>query len=194
VVLSFPLSVVASQLALPAGVERVTLSDLSEDTLQQQLAEIARVYGPVAALVHLNPPVVLSKNGGIFSEVEKNIIRHVFLLAKHLKEPLTTAARIGNGVFMLVVNLDGEFGLGNQFDFDPISGGLFGLAKTVNLEWESVYCRAVDLSPRLEPEQAAQKIIAELFDPNRILTEVGYSSNGRSTLVIEEALETEEME
>jgi hypothetical protein len=95
---------------------------------------------------------------------------------------------------MLVVNLDGEFGLGNEIDFDPISGGLFGLAKTVNLEWEEVYCRAVDISPRLEPEQAARYIIAELFDPNRVITEVGYSSTGRSTLIIEEALETEEME
>src|SRR5271157_455108 len=194
VVLSFPSSLVPVQLPLPAGVERVTLSDLSEETLQQQLAHISKKYGPVAALVHLNPHAVSSKNDGIFSEVEKEIIRHVFLLAKHLKEPLTSAARIGNGVFMLVVNLDGEFGLGNQMDFDPISGGLFGLAKTVNLEWEAVYCRAVDISPRLEPEQAARNIIAELFDPNRRLTEVGYSANGRSTLVIEEALEIEEME
>ncbi len=194
VVLSFPTSLVATQLPLPAGVERVTLNDLSEDHLQHQLAEIAKKFGPVAALVHLNPPVVLSKTGGIFSEVEKEIIRHVFLLAKHLKEPLTAAARIGNGVFMLVVNLDGEFGLGNEMDFDPISGGLFGLAKTVNLEWEEVYCRAVDISPSLEPEQAAQNIMAELFDPNRVITEVGYSSNGRSTLIIEEAIEIEEME
>ena len=194
VVLSFPASLVVTQLPLPAGVERVTLNDLSEEHLQQQLAGISKKYGPVAALVHLNPPVALSKTGGMYSEVEKDIIRHVFLLAKHLKEPLTTAARIGNGVFMLVVNLDGEFGLGNEMDFDPISGGLFGLAKTVNLEWEAVYCRAVDISPRLEPEQAAQDIIAELFDPNRVITEVGYSSNGRSTLIIEEALEIEEME
>jgi acyl transferase domain-containing protein/acyl carrier protein len=194
VVLSFPTSLVANQLPLPAGVERVTLSDLSEEHLRQQLVDISKKFGPVAALVHLNPPVALSKTGGIFSEVEKEIIRHVFLIAKHLKEPLTTAARIGNGAFMLVVNLDGEFGLGNEYDFDPISGGLFGLAKTVNLEWEAVYCRAIDISPRLEPEQAAQNIIAELFDPNRVITEVGYSSKGRSTLIIEEAFETEEME
>ncbi|MDR3573813.1 MAG: beta-ketoacyl synthase N-terminal-like domain-containing protein [Anaerolineaceae bacterium] len=194
VVLSFPTSLVVSQLPLPEGVDRVTLNDLSEGHLQQQLADISKKYGPVAALVHLNPPVTISKTDSIFSEVEKEIIRHVFLLAKHLKEPLTTAARIGNGVFMLVVNLDGEFGLGNEMDFDPISGGLFGLAKTVNLEWEAVYCRAVDISPRLDPEQAAQNIVAELFDPNRVITEVGYSSNGRSTLVIEEALEIEEME
>ena len=48
---------------------------------------------------------------------------------------------------MVVVSLDGEFGMGEKIDFDPISGGLFGLVKSLNLEWEPVFCRAVDLDP-----------------------------------------------
>jgi hypothetical protein len=88
---------------------------------------------------------------------------------------------------MVVVNLDGKFGLGKNIDFDPISGGLFGLVKTVNLEWDAVYCRALDISPELNAEQAARCITAELHDPNRLITEVGYSPAGRATLVIEQA-------
>ena len=88
---------------------------------------------------------------------------------------------------MVVVRMDGEFGLGNRIDFDPISGGLFGLVKTLNLEWESVFCRAVDISPELDNENAIRRIIAELHDPNRLITEVAYNPQERSTLVVETA-------
>ena len=126
---------------------------------------------------------------GLFSEVQKEINKHVFLLAKHLKEPLTQSAKTGHGAFMVVLQLDGEFGLGGEIDFDPITGGLFGLVKTLNLEWESVFCRAVDISPEVAEDQAVRHIIAELFDPNRLVTEVGYSAKGRATLVAEQAAE-----
>jgi hypothetical protein len=34
-------------------------------------------------------------------------------------------------------------------------------------------------------------IIAELFDPSRLVTEVGYSAKGRATLVAEQTMEGE---
>ena len=152
-VLSFPTAVVPDQAALPDGVQRVTLADLSEEQLQQQLAEISRTQGPIGAVIHLNPPTPTSD--GLFSGVAKEIIKHVFLLAKHLKEPLTQSAKHGDSGFVVVVRLDGEFGLGSsELDFDPISGGLFGLVKTVNLEWEAVFCRAVDISPELDVQES----------------------------------------
>ncbi len=184
VVLSFPTSLVPTQSALPEGVQRVTLTDMSEEQLQQKLAEISSKYGPVGAVIHLNPAGLT--NDDIFSAEQKEIIKQVFLLAKHLKEPLTQVAKSGNSVFMVVTNLDGEFGLGEKIDFDPISGGLFGLVKTLNLEWEDVFCRAIDITPEMDDEQAAERIIAELYDPNRLITEVGYSARGRSTLVVEQ--------
>ena len=186
VVLSFPSDFVPGQMPLPAGINRVTLLDLSETHLQQQLAEIATQFGPVAALVHLNPSSATSQKDGIFSKSQIEIIKHVFLLAKYLKEPLTTASKNNQSAFMVVVRLDGEFGLGNKIDFDPISGGLFGLVKTLNLEWKSVFCRAVDISPEVDPEKAVNHIIAELHDPNRLITEVAYTPQERSTLVVEQ--------
>ena len=85
---------------------------------------------------------------------------------------------------MSVVRLDGEFGLGNSIDFDPVSGGLFGLVKSLNLEWESVFCRAVDLDPEIEPGQAALDLMAELQDPNRLVVETGYGPSGRTPLAL----------
>ena len=184
VVLSFPGAIVAPRLKLPEGVERVSLADMSEDQLQHQLETIAQQYGPVAAMVHLNPPYADTGNE-LYSESEKQLIRHIFLLAKHLKEPLTQAARKAGAAFIVVAHLDGQFGLGESASFSPISGGLFGLVKTLNLEWEHVFCRAVDISPEIPLEQAHNLICAEIFDPNCRLVEVGHSKAGRATLAIE---------
>ena len=65
---------------------------------------------------------------------------------------------------------------------------MFGLTKSLGQEWPGVYCRALDLSPALDAEQAANAILSELHDPNRLLVEVGYSPAGRVTLVSEEVV------
>jgi hypothetical protein len=62
---------------------------------------------------------------------------------------------------------------------------LFGLTKTLNLEWDDVFCRAIDLQPGMDADLAAEHIVAELSDPNRLLSEVAYSENGRYTLEVQ---------
>jgi hypothetical protein len=188
VVLNFPRPVVSKVNNLPAGVGRLTLADMSEEELQAKLAEISNAFGPVAAFIHIHPPSTAELNGGIhFSDSERAILRQVFLAAKHLKEPLNQAARLGRSIFMTVVRMDGELGLGENTLYSPISGGLFGLVKSLNLEWEAVFCRAVDIHPLLDAGQLAQFVVAELHDPNRLITEVGYSGNGRVTLAVEQS-------
>ena len=170
-------------------VPRVVMDEMSEVYLQKKLDEIAATFGPVGAVIHLNP----RQNSGIGASIEREtpggqekiIVKHIFLLAKHLKETLNSAAEKGRSIFMSVTRLDGEFGLGRDADFDPISGGLFGLVKTLNLEWEPVFCRAVDLDPAYNAQESTKRIIAELYDPNRLISEVGYSQRGRLTLVVE---------
>ena len=103
-------------------------------------------------------------------------------MAKHLGDSLTAAAKAGRGYFMTVARLDGEFGLGTG-SFGAIGGGLFGLTKTLSREWHDVYCRALDLVPHLDADSAVKHILAELQDPNRLLSEVAYGLRGRSTLV-----------
>ncbi len=189
VVLRLPQTVVPRRQAWPNSTNQVQVEDMSEERLQASLAEVGGRYGPVAVLIHLHPDCRECQGEGLhFTEISKQVLQEVFLTAKYLKDSLNKAARLGRAAFMTVVRLDGEFGLGDRDDYDPTSGGLFGLVKSLNLEWESVFCRAVDLEPEIEAGQAAEFLLAELMDPNRRLVEVGYSSKGRATLVLEPAM------
>ncbi|MDJ0615587.1 MAG: beta-ketoacyl synthase N-terminal-like domain-containing protein [Calothrix sp. MO_192.B10] len=184
VVLSFPPSLVSQQSTLPPGVNRITLQDLSETHLQQQLNAIATNYGNVGAFIHLHPVFGSKPNATVpYFPEEKAIVKHIFLMAKHLKVSLNQAAN-GNGrsCFCTVARLDGAFGLEQKVNFGAIGAGLFGLSKSMIWEWEKVFCRAMDISPDINAQDAANYIIAELHDPNRYLTEVAYGSQGRVTL------------
>ncbi|MBW4617259.1 MAG: acyltransferase domain-containing protein, partial [Desmonostoc vinosum HA7617-LM4] len=55
VVMSFPQSLVSEQSPLPTGVTRVTLANMSEEHLQQQLQAIATHCGTIGGLIHLHP-------------------------------------------------------------------------------------------------------------------------------------------
>ena len=83
---------------------------------------------------------------------------------------------------MTVTRLDGALGLSGSADLGVIGAGLPGLVKSLSLEWEEVFCRAVDVAPILAAEDAAQAVIAELDDPDRLLVEVGRGPAGRVTL------------
>jgi acyl transferase domain-containing protein len=180
VVLSFP----SLQSTLADNINRVVLTDWQEETLQQQLANITRNYGRIAIFIHLQPKIDDDNSLKIrYLEIEKTLLRHVFLIAKHLKPSLNEAATKTRACFLAVTHLDGELGLGNTNNFPVISSGLFGLTKTLNQEWENVFCRSLDLSPDLDNETAVNCILAEIHDPNLLITEVGYSSKGRVTLI-----------
>ncbi|MEH2230103.1 MAG: beta-ketoacyl synthase N-terminal-like domain-containing protein [Nostoc sp.] len=184
VVISFPQSLIAQQAPLPTGVTRVTLANLSEEHLQQQLQAIASHCGAIGAFIHLHPMFVGNHTGSIsYNESEKAIVKHVFLMAKHLKPSLNEAAKHGRSCFCTVAHLDGAFGLEYKVNFGAIGAGLFGLTKTLRWEWPKVFSRAIDLSPRLDAKQSVQNIIAELHDPNLYISEVGYGSQGRVTII-----------
>jgi NAD(P)-dependent dehydrogenase (short-subunit alcohol dehydrogenase family) len=182
VVLSFP-GIGTGQPALPATVGHVRLHSMDEAHLTQTLQALAASHGPVGALLHLHPAHSGAHNGEFFPAQEKALLQHIFLAARELKPSLNEAARQGRGYFVTVARLDGTFGMSAEADFSAVGGGLFGLTKTLNLEWEPVFCRAIDLSPQVEPTAAVQHILAELHDPNRLISEVGYSSQGRTTLM-----------
>ncbi|TVR24703.1 MAG: beta-ketoacyl synthase, partial [Anaerolineaceae bacterium] len=183
VVLSFPSDVVGRQSAIPSHVARVTLSDMAEVRIEEALKTISDGHGHIAAFVHISPSShQLGANGDLFVSAEKALVKHAFLLAKHLKRPLNDAAERGYALFMTVARLDGAFGT-RDGRYGAVSGGLFGLTKTVNLEWAGVFCRALDVSAGLDDATAAAQIIAEMHDPNRVLVDVGLSQSGRVTIV-----------
>ena len=182
VVMNFPQALVSALNTLPLHIPQVTLPELGEANLAQMLKAIEAQYGRIGAFIHMNPETD-STSSSPFIESEKAIVKEVFLMAKHLKESLAAAAKAGRSYFVTVARLDGEFGLGTTGSFGAISGGLFGLTKTLSREWQAVYCRALDLVPHLDTDRTVQYILAELQDPNRLLTEVAYGLRGRTTLV-----------
>ncbi|WP_353933113.1 beta-ketoacyl synthase N-terminal-like domain-containing protein [Okeanomitos corallinicola TIOX110] len=180
VVLSFPQSLVPEQAPLPSGVTRITLANMSEEHLQLLLQSITIQHGKIGAFIHLHPQLTSS------SETQKAIVKQVFLMAKHLKQSLNTAANLeGRVSFCTVAYLDGAFGLEHTENLGIIGGGLFGLTKSLRWEWPQVFLRAIDLNPNLDPHESAEYIVAELHDSNRYIGEVGYSSKGRVTLIAE---------
>jgi NAD(P)-dependent dehydrogenase (short-subunit alcohol dehydrogenase family) len=178
VVLSFPKFVIPETRDWPDTIASFALVDLSEGHLQQQLEAIAHQYGSIRAFIHLNPVDVTAQTA-------KTLLKQVFLIAKYLKKSLNAATQLGRSWFVTALHLDGHLGTGKTTEFEPIVGGFLGLTKTLNLEWERVFCRSIDFSRELETEVIVRSLLAELFDPNRLLVEVGYSRQGRVTLVAE---------
>ena len=168
---------------MPDNIQRVLMEDLSESGIQNTLASLQQKYGPAGMYIHLDPQ---STSAEAFSESEETVARTTFLVAKHLMKNLTEAAQTNYAAFVTVTHMDGEFGLTTSGLFEPVSGSLFGLVKTLNLEWDKVFCRAIDLSPEVNSSTAVEHIMAELYDPNRLISEVGYSSKGRFTLMVEQ--------
>ncbi|MCL4254691.1 MAG: polyketide synthase, partial [Anaerolineae bacterium] len=186
VVLSLPADMVTGGASLPMGVPRYSLSDSTETRLEEILKAIQGEHGTIGVFIHLNPPAsAFNANGNPFLDVEKAVIKHIFLMAKHLKKSLNDVAERGYSAFVTVARLDGALGANGQFS-TVIEGGLFGLTKSLNLEWAKVFCRALDIADGLSPESAAHALMRELSDPNRLVVEVGVGTSGRVTLVAPE--------
>jgi acyl transferase domain-containing protein len=146
------------------------------------VASIATRHGPIGACVHLHPRV---NTADPLPTVDRDLARRVFLLARAVAPALVNAADSGRAIFAVVVRLDGSLGLNGSCDFSAIAGGLFGLVKTLSLEWPEVFCRAVDVSPDVAPALAASLLEAELADPDQRITEVSHRGDGRYTLAVE---------
>ncbi|MBE9215269.1 hypothetical protein IQ247_21835 [Plectonema cf. radiosum LEGE 06105] len=84
-----------------------------------------------------------------------------------------------------MTRLDGAFGLEQKINFGAIGGGLFGLTKTLTWEWGEVFCRAIDIHPEIDTQSCINHIKAELHDSNRLITEVAYGNQGRTTITVE---------
>jgi NAD(P)-dependent dehydrogenase (short-subunit alcohol dehydrogenase family) len=179
VVVRFPTTLVTARAALPADVSRVVLQDASEAQLEQALRSIAENYGPIAAFIHLHPRAATPT---LLDAADQALVRQVFLIARALGPALRAAAERARSCFLTVTRMDGALGTGRRGDYSAVPGGLAGLTKTLRHEWPQVFCRALDLSPELDANQAAGLIVAELHDPDRLLAEVGYGLDGRVTL------------
>ncbi|MBU3916648.1 SDR family NAD(P)-dependent oxidoreductase [bacterium] len=183
VILGFPQNIVSTTQKPPADTTRVVLKDFSESCLRETLQTIQQDHGNIGSFIHLHPIHKSdSRNTGLFIAPEKAILKLVYFIAKHLKKSLNQSTLTSRNSFIIVTRLNGNLGFGTSKGSNPIAGGLFGLLKTVNIEWDPVFCRAIDICPKIASSKAVDIITAELYDPDRRLLEVGYSESGRVTL------------
>ena len=176
VVLQWPTSQSKLPSELPQDVQVMQTQGMNENHIEAALIEASKLYGSASTLIYLEPV-----SAG--SQPAQNL-QAAFWLVKHLQPALTETSHGGRNAFLTVARMDGVLGTTGERKGSALSGGLFGLVKTLNLEWEDVFCRAVDLHPDLSIEQAAACILAEMEDPDRTLVEVGVSPQTRVTLAL----------
>ena len=182
IVMQLPGSLVAKASSLPKGVKSVKLAKATDEELANTLSAITAAE-TVNGFIHLSAKPSSKGSKIKFSKRESTALKMAFFTAKHLKDTLTIKPAAGRNFFISVSYMDGEIGTAGLNKFELNQGGLNGLIKTVNLEWNDVFCRAVDFNPVMDDEVGAQLLVDEAFDPDLSVAEVGYSTNGRMTLV-----------
>lgn len=178
---------------------QVQVASNTDAAIAEAVQQVQAQHGQIGNFIHLHPHFTFQ--GGNFTQhfqQERELLKAVFLLAKHLQVPLNSLGESGQAraAFMTITRLDGQLGMGKRSNTSIVGGGLNGLVKCLNLEWSSVYCRAVDIAPELSAVSIAEHIVAELHDPNRIVAETAVHNSGRYTLAakavaVEEGAEIE---
>ena len=172
---------------LPEDVLNIHFESADEVEIQTKMEALITDHAKIAAFIHMDPPA--NRKGKKLLAVSENkneVLKSVFLMARHLKKPLTAAGETCRPAFLTVTQMDGHFGLNGNNANDPLPGGFAGLAKTLRLEWKDIFCRALDLHPDIDAQRAVDCIQNELHDPDLHLAEVGYTPEGRFTLVLQE--------
>lgn len=162
-----------------------------ESGLTDVLDDVRQTEGPIGGLLFVqsdSPDYKSVKTS--FSKKDYTLALVQFLLAKLLTGDLNSAAEKGDAVFMLVSQLDGELGTAGNNGYSLINAGVTGLAKSLHHEWNQVFCRALDIKPKMAAKDAVGLIVEELHDPRTNLVEVGRKSQSeRCTLtLVEEAV------
>jgi NAD(P)-dependent dehydrogenase (short-subunit alcohol dehydrogenase family) len=158
----------------------IELSSSAETELQSTLKYLSEKHGSIGGFIHLHPAEKTSSEAKL-EDGANAFLKQAFLSAKNICPALREAGQSGNrrSLFLAVVRLDGELGMGSGA-FNAPSSGLSGLIKTAGVEWPDVFCRFLDLQPELKAESAANCILQELQDPDLRISEVGYSAKGKS--------------
>jgi acyl transferase domain-containing protein/acyl carrier protein/NAD(P)-dependent dehydrogenase (short-subunit alcohol dehydrogenase family) len=121
--------------------------------------------------------VICAPAGGI----DDNFYENAFLLLKNSATALRRSGENGGAMFATISHQDGSFGCGtNTVLYDPLSGGLAGLAKTAAHEWNEVSCKAIDVWYFTDYAAEAEAVASELLLDGPL--EVGLTPAGRTTL------------
>jgi NAD(P)-dependent dehydrogenase (short-subunit alcohol dehydrogenase family) len=160
----------------------IDLGSHSDEAVKNALEKIRTQYGEVGSFIHLHPHFEF-QNGNFVQHfpAERQVVKTLFFLAKHLQKPLNDLGQAQRANFLTVTRMDGKLGQGKRGNVSVVGGGITGLVKCLSLEWSPVFCRAVDIQPELSSDVTAKQVIAELHDPNVRNMEVAFSEEGRAT-------------
>ncbi|GAB5552553.1 MAG: SDR family NAD(P)-dependent oxidoreductase [Saprospiraceae bacterium] len=170
----------------PIQKQALTLADSSDQTVENAIQEIQVQYGKIGSVIHLHPHFEFQ--GPQFTQhfaAEKEVLKTLFFIAKHVQKDLNEIGTEQRASFLTCTRMDGLLGQGKRGNTSIVGGGITGLVKCLNLEWSSVFCRAIDIQPELSLNQISDQLMAEYQDPDRSIVEVAYSEAGRKTTVAE---------
>ncbi|MFK5954794.1 MAG: SDR family NAD(P)-dependent oxidoreductase [Desulfobacterium sp.] len=115
-----------------------------------------------------------------------DFLKKAFLLARKSGSTLCRAAAKKFAFFTTLSFMDGSLGFGTTPVTNPLSGGLSGLIKTANLEWEQVACTALDLPADPDFAMAQADVMIQLMTAQTPV-EMGINPQG---IVVPESIET----
>ncbi|MCF1426392.1 MAG: KR domain-containing protein [Shewanella sp.] len=146
---------------LAANIPQITLpADLfsgDHDSAQIQLNAAletltAKLISPLSGILVLSCPLQSNTE-------QKRTLQTALLLAAHNSAALHSAP---TALFATVTRQDGGMGYLTG-DVTPLAAALHGLTKTLSHEWPQVHCRALDISPDIEPQFFATLVLDELL-------------------------------
>ncbi len=175
-------------IANPLSENAINLSAYSDEAVGQAIQQIQTQFGKTGSFIHLHPHFEF-QNGNFVQhfKAERDIVKALFFIAKHIQKDLNELGEQQRANFVTVTRMDGKLGQGKRGNTSVVGGGITGLVKCLNLEWSSVFCRALDIQPELPTEEITNNIIAELHDANVSLIEVAISDVGRKTTSVNQS-------
>lgn len=168
----------------PVMGQALTLPDNSDQSVGNAIREIQKKYGKIGSVIHLHPHFEFQ--GAQFTQhfaAEKEVVKALFFIAKHVQKDLNELGIEQRTSFLTCTRMDGQLGQGKRGNTSVVGGGITGLVKCLNLEWSSVYCRAIDIQPELPLDEISNQLMAEYHDADLSIVEVAYSEAGRKTTV-----------
>lgn len=114
------------------------------------------------------------------NQMDYERLKLIFLMAKYFYLQNSTVVNDKERKFFFnVVRMDGMLGTKGEGN-NLMSGGLFGLGKSLADEWkEDTYVKVMDISAGCSTEQCAEYILDELQSGNPAYAEIGIAENGR---------------
>jgi NAD(P)-dependent dehydrogenase (short-subunit alcohol dehydrogenase family) len=164
----------------PSGSFAADLTDPASvaDLLQRVREEV----GSVAGLLHLLP-LAEPPAGESPRDRARREVKSLYLLTRGLEEGLRQTGPQGGAVLLAATALGGRMGFGDDPLPEPlpvVHGGIAGFVKCLGYEWPEVMVRAVDFDPESAAPELADKLLAELGDPDGPF-EVGHADGRRLT-------------